>query len=199
MFRPIVWKFMSLVVDWSVRAEPLALSKLSHMTNTNAASIKQMYRAGDLGPAPDVAADVAQIPLYHAVAFFLVREAGKAGVPLQHLLDVLPAIAGAAYVQYLLTEIRAGHCVQRGGTPALNPQLWALLHRPEANKDLEQKLPGGAVETRRFACFNGSGTVLCDDLAELETTEAMAVIDAWSIPKLMKQSMPGTFLYTHIA
>jgi hypothetical protein len=190
---------MSLVVDWSVRAEPISLSKLSHITNTNAVHIKQMYRAGDLGPAPDVAADVAHIPLYHAVAFFVVQEARKAGVPLQPLLDVLPAIAGAAYVKFLLMEIRAGHCVQRGGTPGLNPQLWALLHRPEANKDLEQQLPGGVIQTRRFACFTGSGIVLCDDLAELETSEEMVVIDAWTIPKLMKQSMPGTFLYTHIA
>jgi hypothetical protein len=169
------------------------------MTNSNAVYIKQVYRAGDLGPAPDVAADVAQIPLYHAVAFFLIQEARKAGVALQPLLDVLPAIAGAAYVKFLLMEIRAGHCVQRGGTPDLNPQLWALLHRPEADKELEQRLPGGAIETRRFACFTGSDTILCDDLAELETSEEMIVIDAWVIPKLMKQSMPGTFLHTHIA
>jgi hypothetical protein len=190
---------MSLVADWSVRAEPLALSKLSHMTNSNAVYIKQMYRAGDLGPPPDVAADVAQIPLYHAVAFFLIHEAGKMGVPLQRLLDVLPAIAGAGYVKLLLMEIRSGHCVQRGGTPALNPQLWALLHSPEAGEELEQKLPGGPVRTRRYACFTDSRTVLCDDLAELAASEEGVVIDAWSIAKLMKQSMPGTFLYTHIA
>jgi len=190
---------MSLVADWSVRAEPIALSMLSQITNTNAVYIRQMYRAGDLGPAPDVAADVAQIPLYHAVAFFLIQEASKAGVPLQSVLEVLPTIAGAAYVKFLLMEIRAGHCVQRGGTPSLNSQLWALLHGPEADKDLEQKLPGGATETHRFACFTRSGTVLCDDLAELNTGEETVVIDAWTIPKLMKKSIPGTFLHTHIA
>lgn len=54
---------MPLIVDWSVRAEPIALSKLSHMTNRNAVYIKQLYRSGDLGPAPDFAADVIQIPL----------------------------------------------------------------------------------------------------------------------------------------
>ncbi len=190
---------MTLTIDWSVRAEPVAVPKLSHMTSTNAVSIKQAFRSGGLGPAPDVALEVLQIPLYHAVAFFVVQQARQKGVPTKAILDMLPVIAGAAYIHFLLTEIRAGHCLQRGGTPSLNTQLWALLHRPEAKKDLEQKLPGGPVETRRYACFSESGTILCDDLAELETADNVTIIDAWSIPSLMKPAMPGTFLYTHIA
>lgn len=190
---------MPLSADWSIRAEPISLSKFSHMANANPTYIKQVYRSGDLGPAPDVAADVIQIPLYHAAAYFVVQESRKKGVALQSVLGVLPAIAGAAYIHFVLTEIRAGHCVQRGGTPALNQQLWALLQTPDVREELEEKLPGGPIETRRYACFADSGTVLCDDLAELESTENVTVIDAWSIPSLMKPAMPGTFLYTHIA
>jgi hypothetical protein len=188
---------MTLIADWSVRAAPIILSKLSHMTNTDAVQIKRLYRSGDLGPAPDVAAEVLEIPLYHATALFVVQEARKKGVAWEAIFEALPAIAGAAYIRFLLTEIRAGRCVQRGGTPSLNTNLWTRLHSPDVNRDLERKLPGGAVETHRYVCFAEGGPVLCDDLAEAERTDGV-IVDAWSIPSLMKPAMPGTFLYTHI-
>jgi hypothetical protein len=199
MLAYLYWKYMPLVADWSVRAEPVDLSKLSHMTHTNAVQIKEIYRAGDLGPAPNVGAIVHQIPLYHAVAFFLVREAREKGVPMESFFDVLPGLAGAAYIQFLLAEIRAGHCVQRGGTPSLNPQLWALLHSAAAPKELEQKLPGGPVDTHRYAAFSEAGVSVSNDLDGLNTTENAIIIDAWRIRALMKRFMPGTFLHTHIA
>ena len=189
---------MPLTADWSVRAEPIALSKFSQMAKADPTYIKRIYRSGDLGPPPNVAAEVLQIPLYHAAAFFVVQEACKKGVKLGAILEALPAVAGAAYIRFLLTEIRAGHCVQRGGTPALNTKLWALLHSPEVKNELEEQLPGGPVETRRYACFTDAGTIMCDDLGELENIEDVIVIDAWSIPALMKPAMPGTFLYTRI-
>ncbi len=189
---------MPLIADWSVRAEPVSLSKLSHMTNTNPVYVKQMYRSGDLGPAPDVSADVLNVPLYHATSFFVVQEARKKGIALDPLLDALPVIAGAAYIQFLLSEIRAGHCIQRGGTPSLNTQLWALLHAPGAKVELEQQLPGGAIETRRYACFRQSGTIFSEDLSELAEHNC-PIVDAWAISARMKQSMPGTFLHTRIA
>ena len=83
---------MPLTADWSVRAEPIALSKFSHMAKADPTYIKRVYRSGDLGPPPNVAADVLQIPLYHAAAFFVVQEACKKGVKLGAILEALPAI-----------------------------------------------------------------------------------------------------------
>jgi hypothetical protein len=170
------------------------------MTGTSETYIKQVYRSGDLGPAPDVAAHVTEIPLYHVAALFAVLEATRQNVAISRILELLPALAGAAYVHFQLAEVAAGQCLQVGGTPHLNRQLWVLLHSPEAFEELEVRLPGHEVETKRFACFGRQASFLCDDLNDLQDPEeSLRIVDAWSIAPLMKRGLPGKVFATHIA
>jgi hypothetical protein len=191
---------MSFDVDWSLEGQPIAVSQVAKMTGASETFIKQLYRSGDLGPAPDVAANVSSIPLYHVAALFVLLEATKQNVALSRILDVLPAMAGAAYVRFQLSEVAAGHCIQIGGTPHLNRQLWVLLHSPQAEEELERKLPGSPVETKRYACFDREDAFMCDDLVDLQERDgSVRIVDSWAIPALMKGGLPGKVFATHIA
>jgi hypothetical protein len=191
---------MTFEIDWSLEGQPIAVSQVARMTGTSETFIKQLYRSGDLGPAPDVAANVSSIPLYHVVALFVVLEATKQNVAISRILDVLPAVAGAAYVRFQLSEVTAGHCVQIGGTPHLNRQLWVLLHSAEAEQELEQKLPGGPIETKRYACFDREVAFTCDDRGDQQVHDSsLRVVDAWCIPALIKRGLPGKVFATQIA
>ena len=190
---------MSLNVEWSIRAEPVSLFNVAKMFGDNPHSIKQMYRAGDLGPAPDVRVDVAAIPLYHVAALLAVGEARKQGIAFERLSEILPQIAGSAYVRFQLEEIGRGRCDQRGGTPSLNNQLWALLRTDRAREALEERLPGGPASTKRYACFTDTQAFACDDPAELdEPHDTLRIIDAWKLAAQMQQELRGYFLSTYI-
>lgn len=191
---------MTFEIDWSLGGQAIAVSQVARMTGASENYIKKLYRSGDLGPAPDVAANVSSIPLYHVAALFVVLEATRQNVAISRILDVLPAVAGAAYVRFQLSEVAAGHCIQVGGTPHLNRQLWVLLRSPGAEQELKQKLPGGEIETKRYACFGQEGAFVCDDLNDVqEPASSLRVVDAWSIPALIKQALPGKLFATHIA
>ena len=191
---------MTFEIDWSLEGQPIGVSQVARMTGASETFIKQLYRSGDLGPAPDVAADVSRIPLYYVAALFVVLEATRQKVAISRILDVLPAVAGAAYVRFQLSEVAAGHCIQIGGTPHLNRQLWVFLHSPDAEQELEQKLPGGPIATKRYACFGREDAFTCDDLSDLdEPMDSLTIVDSWSIPERMKSGLPEKVFATQIA
>jgi hypothetical protein len=191
---------MKFEIDWSLSGEPILLSELSRITGKNAEYIRQAYRNGDLGPVPDVSAQIQKVPLYHVAALLVLEEIAKLNVATRRASAVLPAIAGAAYVRFALLAVATGRCIQRGGTPALNNQLWAGLRGEGATASLEEKLPGGPTKTKRYLCFGDSSCFVCDDLEEVDVPLAsLKIVDAWSIAEKMKQHLPGPLFATQIA
>src|SRR5205085_2271143 len=117
-FKPNGTK-MALTADWIMRTEHVPLFEAAKMCGENQHTIKQKYRAGILGPAPDVRMDVSGIPLYHLASLLIIHEAEKRGLSFERILANMPTLAGAAYIRFQLSEIRAGRCDQRGGTSTL--------------------------------------------------------------------------------
>lgn len=190
---------MALTADWTMRTEHVPLFEAAKMCGENQHTIKQKYRAGTLGPAPDVRVDVSGIPLYHLASLLIIHEAEKRGVGLERIVANLPTLAGAAYIRFQLSEIRAGRCDQRGGTSTLNNKLWALLHSDKATSELENLIPGGPISTKRFGGFTATDTIVYDTPEELQDyAPDMQVIDAWSVASRMQRGLRGIFLATFI-
>lgn len=191
---------MIFTVDWSLSSESVSIDTVCKITGVTAEYVKEMYSSGYLGPVPATAMHLGvSLPLFHLGSLLVLREANKNEIPNSRILEVLPAIAGAVYVQFQLAEFEAGRCVQRGGTPKLNFQLWTMLRSSGGRAIFEERLPDGPVRTHRYACFNGSSSFACDDLNELEGPhEAWKTLDAWEIASQMKRGLPGTFFATHI-
>lgn len=191
---------MSFEIDWSVNCDAVPISDVSNMTGASQEWIKQMYRRGDLGPAPDVAFQVSKLPLYSIAAPFVLLAAKDKDVPPAQVREALPTLAGSAFIQLQLTEIAAGRCIQRKATPSLNIQLWSKLLSPDGRQMLETKLPGGPILTRRYACFGPVEIFYSDNLEDFDGRSAPSiVIDAWSIATKMKQFLLGTIFNTRIA
>lgn len=191
---------MTLVANWSLRTTPISVFDVCRITGEPQALIKQLYRSGELGPPPDVSREVLTIPLYHVAALFVLIEATKKGIVWETAFEILQIIAGATFVEFQLAEVKAGRCEQTRATPGLNNQLWARLQSSRAKEDLEERLPGGPIETKRFALLDNSGWRLADNVDDLPTgLEGLKVLDARSIAATMKARLPGTFLATHIA
>lgn len=114
---------MSFEINWSVNSDGVPISDVAKMTGASQEWIKQMYRRGDLGPAPDIAFQVTKLPLYHLAALFVLLAAKEKEVPIAQVLGALPTLAGSAFIQLQLTEISAGRCRQHQATPSLNIQL----------------------------------------------------------------------------
>ena len=191
---------MTFEIDWSVNSDGVPISEVSKMTGASQEWIKQTYRRGDLGPAPDVAYQVSKLPLYHLAALFVLLAAKEKDVPISQVQEALPKLAASAFIQLQLTEISSGRCIQRPATPSLNIQLWAKLRSPEGRAMLETKLPGGPVSTSRYAGFSAEEVSYFDNLEDIEgRTGPVIVIDAWSIVAKMKQFLLGTIFNTRIA
>lgn len=191
---------MTLVVDWSIRAEPVSLLDVCRMTGETQSRVKQLYRSGELGPPPDLSLHVVTIPLYHVAALFVLVEAAKQNIVWESAFEVLTVIAGATFIEFQLAEVKAGRCYQRGATPALNNQLWARLQSSHARQDLEERLPGGQIATKRFAVLGPSGWTTTDELVAASSSDGTTkMLDARAIAATMKSHLRGTFLATHIA
>lgn len=188
---------MTLHVDWSVRSKPISLFEASEKAEVSLHDLKQLYRDGTFGQPPTA---VHAVPLDQAAAIFVIKAAQRLSLPRERLLPVLPAIAGATYLHYMLTEIGDGRCQHIGGTPMLNIQLSSLLRSTKAKSELEARLPSGSIQTKRYACFDETTSYMCDDLAEMELPlERLKIIDAQNVARTMKGALPGERLYTHIA
>lgn len=159
-----VEQIMEFGVQWSLEAESINVSDLSRATGRSSEYVRQMYRTGSLGPAPDVSAQVQKVPLYHVSALFVLEEVRALGVATDRAMPMLPSIAGATYIGFASREIAAGRCVQRAGTPKLNTQLWMGLLSGRADADLQRALPGGPVKAQRFAVFSKHRDFVTDDL-----------------------------------
>ncbi len=66
---------MSFEIDWSVNSDSVPICDVAKMTGASQEWIKQTYRRGDLGPAPDVAFQVSKLPLYSIAALFVLLAA----------------------------------------------------------------------------------------------------------------------------
>lgn len=191
---------MLFEIDWSVNSDGVPISTVAKMTGASQEWIKQTYRRGDLGPAPDVGFQVTKVPLYHVAALFVLLAAKEKGVAISQVQEALPTLAGSAFIQLQLTEIAAGRCCQRQATPSLNIQLWSKLRSADGRQMLETKLPGGSIATRRYAFFGPAEIVYGDSPEEIEgLPEPLVVIDAWSIAPKMKQFLRGEIFATRIA
>lgn len=190
---------MSLTVEWSIKSEAIGIEEISKVTGVSQLDIKQMFWDGQLGPAPDASYQVAKITPYAAAALFALQEAKKQGIATDHIRAALPLVAGSTLVQLQLNELAAGRFGQQGGTPNLNIKLWALLSSPSGRDMLAEKLPGGAIQVRRYICFDGSGFFACDDRSEFEGREdSLKMIDTHSVARQITQAMRGKYFATHI-
>jgi hypothetical protein len=188
---------MNLHVDWKVPSKSISLVEASQKTGVGLPTLKELYRVGVFG-SPRTA--VTGVPMDEVAAILVIKAAEELRLPQERILPVLSAIAGAAYVQYQVTEISQGRCQFIGGTPMLNIQLGNVLKSAEAPRELEARLPNGPIKTKRYACFDESRVFVCDDLDELEQAgEGLRIIDAWAVARQMKTVVPGERLYTHIA
>lgn len=191
---------MNLVARWSVQGQPISLLDVCRITGEPQTRVKQLYRSGELGPAPNMSREVISIPLYHVAALFVLLEASKQKIIWETVFEILPVIAGATYIEFQLSELKAGRCSQRGGTPDLNVQLWTNLQSPQAKSYLEQHLPGGPIDTKRFAMLSSSGWLTADESRDaLGADGAAKILDARSIASAMKKGLSGTLIQTHIA
>ncbi len=191
---------MSFVIDWTVNSDGISISDASRMTGASQESIKQMYRRGDFGPAPDVALQVTKLPIYNLAALFVLLALKNESVPTAQAQEALRSLAGSVFVQLQLTEIAYGRCVQHKSTPSLDMQLWTKLKSPEGREMLESKLPGGAISTYRYACFCPDKIIYSDTLEDFEGGPTpMIIIDAWAIATKLKRFLRGTIFTTRIA
>ena len=187
---------MTLDADWHVPSRPISFDEACNKTRLSLPRLKQLYRDGVFGPAPT---SVSEVPLDEAAAMFVIKRAEDLHLEDERLLPVLRVVAGAAYVKYQLTAIAEGRCPHVGGTHLLNIKLGNLLRSPEAHAKLEAKLPGGPIETKRYACFDATNSFTCDDLDEIDQpVEELRIIDAWDVARTMKQALPGERIYAHI-
>jgi hypothetical protein len=192
-------KMMSLYPRWSISCRAISLTEASDKTGVNLSTLKHYYREGIFGPVPTAVRDVS---MYDIATILVLKAAEKLGLPLETVRPMLPIIAGATYVKYQLTEIAEGRCnpLLGTGTPDLNIQLGVLLASDKAPAELEERLPGGPTQTRRYACFDETDCFACDDLGEIEQPlEALRIIDAWQVARGMKQAIAGERLQAHIA
>lgn len=190
---------MKLTVEWSIKSEAIGIEEISKVTGISQLDIRQMFWSGQLGPAPDANYQVAKITPYAASALFAIREARKQGATTDEISDALPSLAGSTLVQLQLDEKAAGRFGQQGGTPNLNIKLWSLLSGPLAREALAEKLPGDAVDVRRYICFDGSGVFTCDDCNEFKGREdSLKIIDTHAVAKQVSQAMRGKYFASHI-
>lgn len=191
---------MSLTVDWSIKNEAIAIEDISKVTGVGQLDIRQMFWSGQLGPVPEASYQVGKVTPYAAAALFAIQEAKKQGLASNQIREALSLLAGSALVQLQLNELAAGRFGQQGGTPHLNIKLWGLLNSPSGREALAEKLPGDAIQVRRYICFDGSGFFACDDCVEFEGREdILKVIDTHVIAKQITQAMRGKYFATHIA
>ena len=191
---------MPFNVEWTLQSEQVPLFTASKSSGVGQERIRQLYRTGSLGPAPDVSATVGSIPVYHLASLLVLQDSEKKRIEREKVWEVLPIIAGAAYVRFQLAEIKAGRCDLRGGTPNLNNQLWTMLKSSEGPSMLEGKLPGGPIKTQRFGCFNLEVYTTCDAIEECSLrTEAGDIIDAWQIASQLSEGLRGKLFATRIA
>ena len=191
---------MLFKVDWTLLSEPVPLPTASKVSGVGQESIKQLYRTGSLGPGPCVSASVPSIPIYHLASLLVLQEAEKKQIDRDKVWKVLPVIAGAAYVHFQSTELKAGRCDVRGGTPNLNNQLWVMLNSAAGQTMLEGQLPGEAVQPQRYACFTRQGYFTCDAVEECAAQfEACETIDTWHIASQLSQGLRGRLFATRIA
>jgi hypothetical protein len=187
---------MTLHADWYVRSRPISFDEACDKSRLSPPRLKQLYRDGVFGPAPT---SVSEVPFHEAAAMFVIKTAEDLHLPDERLLPVLPVVAGAAYVKYQVTEIAEGRCPHVGGTHLLNIKLGNLLRSPKAHAELEARLPGGPIETKRYACFGATNSFTCDDLNEIDQpAEELRIIDAWDVARSMKQAFGGERIFAHI-
>ena len=191
---------MSLTVEWSIKYEAFAIDDISKVTGVGQLDIRQMFWRGQLGPVPEASYQVAKVTPYAAAALFAMQEAKKQGVTSNHVREALSLLAGSTLVQLQLNELAAGRFGQQGGTPHLNIKLWGLLNSPSGRDALAEKLPGDAIQIRRYVCFDGSGFFACDDCGEFESREdGLTIIDTHVVARQITQAMRGKYFATHIA
>lgn len=145
-----------------------------------------MFR-GLLGPSPSGPVD--KISLRHVAAAMALAEARDMGVSREQLDPVLDEIADAAYVRLAMLEIS----LRRWHTVTSGTDLLRKLRSEDGQAELEELLAVGTRNTKRFAVFSSSGTVVTNSTPE--DSETAKFIDAWRIAELIQARAPGTLFY----
>jgi hypothetical protein len=122
---------MSFTVEWSLISNPVPLDTVSRITGASHEYIKDLYRDGALGPVSDPSM-AGGLHLYHLASLFVMIDANKKQINRDQIRQVLPVIAGAAFIQLQLTEVAEGRCIQRRGTPSCHlPWPYPLARPPQ--------------------------------------------------------------------
>ena len=186
-------------VSWSLVGEQINLELAAQSAEVSQTDARQLFRAGVLGPAPDVGTFVTKLPLFHVVALHIFADARRLGVSIPELSKILPTLASSAFIELQRREIQAGRCGQRGGTPLLNQQLWAALRSEKVTQLLSSKLPSGSENSSRYARFGAEKTLVAGCVSDLEELPgSYKDLDGWAGLGRLKQNLRGTLLATHI-
>lgn len=180
---------MSFTVEWSLLSNPVPIDAAARIAGVDHQYIKDLLADGTLGPVTDAANSLS---LYNLASLFVLVDANRKKIHRDKIYQVLPAVAGGAFIQLQLLEVTGGRCVHRRGTPKLIHQLWTMLRSPAAKELLEEKLPGGPVLTHRYAWFSDSDYFTGDNLSSIQgSLDSWKIIDAFEIASQMKRGLPG--------
>lgn len=186
-------------VNWKLKSRRVPLAHAAAMTNFDQGTLRRILTNGVLGSPPDELGPN-EVTLLHLASALALKHGTAGGQGPAGLMEALPQLAAAAYVQLALMELAERRWQTNGVPAACCSELAHSVRRGDGQTLVEDKLGFSGASTKRFGFLVVGKLVTSNDpeLAVGQEGSGAILFDACEIARRMKAHLPGPLFHGQI-